>query len=66
MLNEWSASLFESRQQRYRKRVTVVTQCIDVYHRQYKALRESIVSERFGLISRYARSNFPTLTSLSI
>ena len=52
MLNEWSASLYESRQLRYRKRVEVVKQCIDVYHRQYKALRESIVSERFGLISR--------------
>jgi hypothetical protein len=62
MLNEWSSSLYESRQNRYLKRVDVVTQCVSVYHKQYKALRENIVAERFGLISRYAAIESELLT----
>lgn len=54
MLNEWSSSLYESRQQRFVKRVGVVKKCVGVYHKQYKALRDNIVSERLGLISRYS------------
>lgn len=54
MMNEWATSLYQSRQQRYLKRVDIVKQCVGVYHKQYGHLRESIVAERNGLISQFA------------
>jgi hypothetical protein len=54
MMNEWATSLYQSRQQRYLKRVEIVKQCVGVYHQQYAKLKESIVAERNALISQYA------------
>lgn len=54
MMNEWSTSLYQSRQQRYLKRVEIVKQCVGVYHQQYAKLKEGIVTERNALISRYS------------
>ena len=64
MMNEWSTSLYQSRNQRYLKRVDIVKQCIGVYHNQYSHLCESIVQERQGLISQYAGIEAELLTMI--
>ena len=53
MLNEWASSLYGSRQTRYAARLQVVKQCMGVYHKQYIALKDSIVEERANLLARY-------------
>ncbi|KAJ1439298.1 hypothetical protein B484DRAFT_391885, partial [Ochromonadaceae sp. CCMP2298] len=54
MMNEWSTSLYQSRQTRYLKRVEIVNKCVGVYHKQYSKLRLGIISERTSFIARFA------------
>jgi hypothetical protein len=53
MVNEWANSLYISRQKRYQERAEMVTQAIEVYHSQYDGLKDTIVSERGALITRF-------------
>jgi len=53
MMNEWSTSIYQSRQERYLRRVETIKQCVGMYHKQYAHLRDTIVSERGGLMARF-------------
>lgn len=53
MVNEWANSLYISRHKRYQERAEMVTKAIQVYHSQYDGLKDTIVSERGALITRF-------------
>lgn len=53
MLSEWASSLYASRQMRFQQRVSLVQKSVSVYHTQYHALREVILSERGGFMSLF-------------
>lgn len=54
MLNEWATSLYQSRHSRYVSRVDIIRQCVGVYHKQYRALRDGIINERGMLLSKFS------------
>ena len=53
MMNEWSTAIYQARQERYLRRVETIKQCVGMYHKQYAHLRDTIVSERGGLMARF-------------
>ncbi len=53
MLSEWASSLYASRQMRYLQRVHMIQKSVAVYHNQYHALREKMLSARGGFMSLF-------------
>lgn len=65
-MNEWTNSLYSSRQRRYAQRSVAVQHCIDVYLAQYEVLGVSIVEERNALLDNFMAIKIQMIESVGL